>query len=619
MTHATARKPTKNTISSMQDIADLVSGITGVQLGERQKGMVESRLKKRMLELKLSDDRNYFSYFQDNSQSETEELVSLLTTHHTYFFREFAHFEYLEKEGLPRLLKAMKERGDSVLRVWSAACSNGQEVYSLSMFLQYTLARMAPGVKFEILGTDVAAQSVAIAKNGVYAYKEIKELPMHFLSNHWAKGTGEISNFVKAKRSIKDPCTFGVFNLLDAGKSQGLGDKKFDLIFCRNVFIYFTPEQIKVITENLLKHLLPQGVLVIGISESLNGLNIPVTAAGTSVYVHKSSPPLVGAPLPSVMPAMLRVLCVDDSPSILTLLKQVLKKEHGFEVVGTAGNGKEAFEKIKELKPDVMTLDIHMPEMDGIEYLQKNGLSHLAKEHPPIVMISSVSRESSELALKALELGATDYVEKPALSNLNERAEEIRIKLSYAYRNRKEGVSAAQLSLDRSFTQLPTINHADKKLRIALGGLQDRKRLQELLKNSTGPQPATIVLMEGSESALPSLAAQWLKDTGKKVELIQAWPMALTPGQVYLGDFGKYWDAICASHREKRTSILIYGVLSEQSTLKISQWPKKSAQVLIEDSTESTKNRALSATATDQVPATSFAYMSSEFLGLKNE
>lgn len=615
--------------STVKEIARLVNEITGVQLGDRQRTMVETRLKKRMIELGIKDESEYITFLQANRKTETDALVSLLTTHHTFFFREFTHFQYLEKEGLPRILKSMKARGETVLRIWSAACSNGQEVYSLSMFLQHTLARMAPGVTYQILGTDVAPQSVATAKNGVYAYKEIKEIPLHFLSNHWTKGTGEISEFVRANQSIKAPCSFEVLNLLNIGTT--LGKKSFDLIFCRNVFIYFTPAQIKTITNNLLSHLLPDGVLIIGVSESLNGLNLPLLTVGPSTYIHKASVdpsaaakvtpirgdivlPLAGTP--ETKPAVLRVLCVDDSPSILTLLRQVLKKEHGFEVVGTAVNGKDAMEKIKTLDPDVVTLDIHMPEMDGITYLQKN----ITKDHPPVVMISSVSRDSSDLALKALELGATDYVEKPALSNLEERAAEIRIKLSYACQNRKTGVARAALTLDQSFSKLPTIKNPDKKIRIVVAGLQDRQKLQAVLRGFLGPQPPTVVLMEGSETALPSLVTRLQKEIGKPVELFQpGGPTALKPGQVYVGDFGKVWDTVFSTYSKYRSSVLVYGLLSNASTSKLAAWPKGSGQILIEDIQGVANNAALLRLASDQVPATSFAYMSSEFLGLKDD
>jgi chemotaxis protein methyltransferase CheR len=126
-----------------------------------------------------------------------------------------------------------------------------------------------------------------------------------------------------------------------------------------------------------------------------------------------------------------------------------------------------------------------------------------------------------------------------------------------------------------------------------------------------------VILMEGSESALPALAAQLRKDCGKNVELLAAADAALAckAGRIYLGDLGKLWDGLLSTYRKNRASLLVYGVLSKASTRKLAAWPKASAQILIEDLKEAQKNQTLSQNANDQVPATSFAYMSSEFLG----
>ena len=606
----------------IQEVSQLVSKITGVQLGERQFVMVQTRLKKRMMDLHLNTEEEYLEFLRSNKTAEVEALVSLLTTHHTSFFREYSHFEYLEREGLPTILKAMKEKGQKTLRVWSAACSNGQEVYTLSMFLSYILPKMAPGVNYEIFGTDVAPQSVATAQNGVYLRKETKEIPLHFLADHWAKGSGDIADYVKAKKSIKDPCSFDTLNLLHV--NEKLFARQFDLIFCRNVYIYFNSDQIKSITKDLLKHLDSHGLLVIGISESLNGLELPVTIRGPSIYSH----PVVAsalatktaatatsaaalAPTGYHRPAILRVLCVDDSSSILTLLKQVLKKDAGFEVVGTAVNGLDAAKKVQELKPDVMTLDIHMPEQDGIEYLRSN----IKTGHPPVIMVSSVSREASDLALKALELGASDYVEKPTLSNLAERGDEIRIKLNYAYQNRQQS-QRPSLSLDKSFSTQPTIQNPEKKLRIVVAGLQNRKQLKELLSSFTGAQPPTLVLVEGADSSLTSISSQWIGEWGKPGHLLAAWPSPVKPGEIYLGDLTQLWSAIFGAREakdKKKVSILIYGVVSKGAAEKVGQWTD--AQILMEDLGNNLKDHPLHARATDWVPATSFAYMSAEFLG----
>jgi chemotaxis protein methyltransferase CheR len=607
----------------VEHVSQLVMKITGVQLAERQKTMVESRLKNRALELQLADLEAYSEYFTKHSDSETKALIALLTTHHSFFFREMLHFDYLEKTGLKNAVEAARGRKENKVRIWSAACSRGQEVYSLAMFLNYHLPRIAPGFTFEIIGTDVDSESVSIAKNGVYHRNDVKEVPMQYIMGNWSKGTEEISDFVRAKERIFNPCRFETVNLFSLSKSVELYQKRFDVIFCRNVFIYFTPDQIKEISRNFLNFLQPEGQIVIGISESLNGLELPLETIGPSIYgrVKEASTGAVSSPAvvvppnapvltPQVDPAPVRILCVDDSPSVITLLKRILSKESGFEVVATAANGLEAAKRLSEMQIDAMTLDIHMPEQTGLEYLQKN----MKANHPPVVMISSVSREDAGLAMKCLEMGAADYVEKPALSNLKERGDEIRSKLMTAFRTRKDPVKA-DLSLEKSFAKLPTISQPDRCLRLIVAGMGDRKKLQDFFKEVEGVQPPTIVLMEGCETLMPALSQEGSKVFKKELHYVEKSLPALVAGNLYLADFSKWFDSLMKEHGSRRTSILIYGDVTPGAAAKLMSWSK--AQLLVEDLGKG--NSTLKEVASDLVPATSFPYCSIDYLSKSND
>ena len=598
----------------VEHVSQLVMKITGVQLAERQKTMVESRLKNRALELQLADLEAYSEYFTKNPDSETKALIALLTTHHSFFFREMLHFDYLEKTGLKNAVEAARGRKENKVRIWSAACSRGQEVYSLAMFLNYHLPRIAPGFTFEIIGTDVDSESITIAKNGVYHRNDVKEVPMQYIMGNWSKGTEEISDFVRAKDRIFNPCRFETVNLFSLSKSIELYQKRFDFIFCRNVFIYFTPDQIKEISRNFLNFLQPEGQIVIGISESLNGLDLPLETKGPSIYglpkqaeAGAVSPPvaLVPAPTSTTEVAPLRILCVDDSPSVITLLKRILAKDAGFEVVATAANGLEAAKRLAEMQIDAMTLDIHMPEQTGLEYLQKN----MKANHPPVVMISSVSREDAGLAMKCLEMGAADYVEKPALSNLKERGDEIRSKLMTAFRTRKDPVKA-DLSLEKSFAKLPTISQPDRCLRLIVAGMGDRKKLQNFFNEMEGDQPPTLILMEGCETLMPALSQEGSKVFKKELHYVEKSLPALVAGNLYLADFSKWFDAIIKEHSSRRTSILVYGDVTPGAAAKLMSWSK--AQLLVEDLGKG--NSTLKEVASDLVPATSFPYCSIEYL-----
>jgi chemotaxis protein methyltransferase CheR len=485
MSQTVAGKISKDFVTLIEKVSNVVHKISGNRLGDKQAYMVETRVKKRMMELGLKSADEYMKYIDQNLDHESYILVGLITTHHTFFFREFPHFEIL-KSKLPELLAGAKKRGDKNLTVWSAACSRGHEVYSLAMFLDFHIPQIDPSMSFKILGTDIDGESVKIANNGVYHHNEIKEIPMNFMGTNWAKGTGEIAMYAKVKTHLKSKCEFRPGNLLKV--SEAVKDQKFDVIFCRNVFIYFETQQIEAISKELMNRLQPHGVYFSGISEPLSGMKLELHSIGPSAYMHKAAAPVavakaapVATPAGNILPMrsapvavaptsyrpqILKVMCVDDSPSILTLLKKVLTPEHGFEVVATAINGKDAMEKMKTIKVDLMTLDIHMPEMDGIAYLEKNH----TRSHPPVMIISSASRADSDTAMKAFKFGAIDYVEKPALANLEERGEEIRTKLkSIAGNSQRPMVSSFDIENQKSFV----INNPEKKLRIMFGSLSD--------------------------------------------------------------------------------------------------------------------------------------------------
>ena len=518
----------------------------------------------------------------------------------------------------------MRSRGEKKLRVWAAACSRGQEVYSLSMYLDYHLKRLDPSMTFEILGTDIDRESVNIAKNGVYLRQELKEAPLTLLADHWVRGSGEIENYVKVKSSLRGKCNFDVKNLLELKPSDSLGglpaEQKFDIIFCRNVFIYFNSEQIATITNSLMSRLDTRGYLFVGISESLAGLKLPIQSVGPSVYrrpvkvepaaaaskgaTPASKPVSVPAPV-AVKQGPIRVLCVDDSSSILTVLKQILSPAHGFEIIGTAMNGLEAAKKIPELKPDVVTLDIHMPEQNGIEYLEKN----YKVGHPPVVMITSVSRDDATLAGRALSLGAGDYVEKPALSNLGERGEEIRAKIKcVAYSSGAE----RSLGLDQSFQTKHAIKQNDDKLRVISCSLSHRDKLKHILRELPDPQPPTVLLVEGAKAVLPEMAKLLTRSVGRTVTHFDEVPMDLKPSQIVLLDFGSCAKKVAETYSKKlKVSIMALGELSKGSCEQLLGF--EGAHLIVEDMGGGKGAAGLMEAANDFVAFTSFAYHSQEY------
>ena len=299
----------------------LVSKEAGIILESKQKTMVETRIKKRMIDLSIETPFEYLSYIKRHFLDEKSELVSALTTHYTYFFREFQQVEAM-LTYLPSVVRQAKKEGRNEIHVWSAACSRGQEVYTLAMFLDYHLKTIDPSMSYKIFGSDIDPNSVKIAQNAVYNKKELERAPLKYLGDHWAKGKGRIADFVKAKKSIREKCEFDVCNLIDIK----LIKKKFDIIFVRNVLIYFKDQDVMKITSSLADHLHDGGYVVCGASESLLYKDNIVKRVSPHIY-QKGGADMEAPAQPEVVPAVtqtpgkkLRVLCVDDSASVLKLL-----------------------------------------------------------------------------------------------------------------------------------------------------------------------------------------------------------------------------------------------------------------------------------------------------------
>lgn len=467
-----------------QYFAGLVSDACGIQLGDKQKRLVETRLQKRWRDLGLTTLTEYYQYFLSNSLDEKNQLISLLTTHHTYFFREFAHFEFILQE-LPTTIARLRSEKRNVLRIWSAASSHGEEAYSLAMFLSYHLKEIAPDIKVQIFGSDVCEASVAKAKNGVYTWEELKKSPRNYISGKWLRGSAEIEGYVCAKKELKEMCQFKTMNLFEIEKHSF--KDPFDIIFCRNVFIYFTSEQIKELVDKLMYHLCDDGHFIVGLSESLMHLGLSLGHKGKSIYCK------VPAMKPLTHLAPKRIVCVDDSDVVLKLMQRMFDNDSGYQVVGIARNGEEAARIIAEKKPDYVTLDIHMPVLDGVSYLKK----YYHSSHPAVLIVSSVSREERDLAQKAIEYGARDYVEKPSLATFSKAKEEILAKLGAMPITRKETLS----ELEKGFAKVQTKRSGPAAVAIITSSLNGQCEALTRGLNSKGILPREFTLPPASLEA----------------------------------------------------------------------------------------------------------------------
>ena len=429
----------------VDDISHEVSKLTGNVMSEKQRPMVESRMRRRCLDLKFNTPVEYRTYWRAHTEAENKVLIGLLTTHFTSFFREFLHFEWIAEE-LPTLVASARKEGRSTLKFWSAASSKGQEVWSLCMWLNHHMPKIDASMKWEVHGSDIDQVSVKEGENGVYHRRELETAPRHLWEGQWVRGKGDIEDWYKIKAELKSHAHFQTQNLLSLTVPV---TEKFDVIMCRNVLIYFDRTNQENIVKSLLKYLTPQGALITGMSESLSGYGLPIKGMAPSVYKSQTALTLepaakkVTTPSSVTLPVPLRVLCVDDSPTVITILKKILKAPD-FEIVGTANNGEEAMEKMKTLKPDVITLDLHMPVMDGPTFLKTSG----AASTIPVVVVSSVDRDHAPLISPLKDLGVCDFVEKPTLGNINDIADELaqKLKMGWIAKKKNPGLKSESFS-----------------------------------------------------------------------------------------------------------------------------------------------------------------------------
>ncbi|MCB0361578.1 MAG: response regulator, partial [Bdellovibrionales bacterium] len=446
----------------------------------------------------------------------------------TFFFREYSHFEMLEKWielELPRL-KSRFESFGTPLRIWSAASSRGQEVYSLAMFLQHCLFKKLK-IPFQIIGTDIDPTSIVYAKNGVYPISEVNTIPSVFLQGNWKRGTGKISSFAAVRDHLKSNVQFEVLNLLEI--EQWKNQSFFDVIFCRNVLIYFSEDKVRQIALSLARRLDENGLLVSGMSEPIRFEGWPLMPLGSSCYLRDTGVKKaadISDPEPGVLAIKAeieslvskrkyRVLCVDDSPTIQKLMQKIFSQDKEFEKIEIAENGAEARKILDKESFDLITLDIHMPEVNGIEFLEN---FYRRTIDPPVVMVSSVNRTDIELASKSLSLGAFDYVEKPAMNNLAKSSEEILTKARMAIRSRAEQPKEELGSFDKSIAQKIVIPDASQCIRIILTSYASLSELGQIISGQRNEyrSPANIIFWPSEENRT-ELESKLLTWTDRKI------------------------------------------------------------------------------------------------------
>ncbi len=262
---------------SFARFADYITTELGIKMPESKLTMVQSRLLRRVRELNLESVEQYSEYFFNSAHAEEREhFINAITTNKTDFFREPEHFEYLVHRALASLPLSAPGR---VLKVWSAGCSSGEEPYTLAMVLsEYTRQRL--GLDFAILATDISTRVLERARAGIYQEAQIAPVPPMLRSRYLLRSKDASQKLVRVIPQLRNKVGFHQLNFMD--DDYRLRDI-FDIVFFRNVMIYFDKETQEAVINKICRHLAPGGYLFAGHSESLAGLDIPLKSVSTAV------------------------------------------------------------------------------------------------------------------------------------------------------------------------------------------------------------------------------------------------------------------------------------------------------------------------------------------------
>lgn len=262
-------------LDDFNELRDLVRRHTGISLADNKVDLVKRRLTPRMRMLGISSFREYIEYLKSGHQQEILSFSDAITTNLTYFFREGHHFEMLSELILPAFAKSYGRY--KPFRAWSAGCSSGEEAYSMAMVMREFFG-MSGNV--EILATDLDQNCLRSGRDGVYRIEQMDKVGQERLARWFMKGKGGRDGFVKAKKELTNLIKFERLNLMESW--PGIG--QFDVIFCRNVMIYFDKPTQKRLVERFADHLKPGGHLIVGHSEMIQNMSSRIRLLGKTVY-----------------------------------------------------------------------------------------------------------------------------------------------------------------------------------------------------------------------------------------------------------------------------------------------------------------------------------------------
>lgn len=267
--------------TQFRSIAELARERWGLNLTDRKQGLVANRLGSFLRKSPFADVAEYLEHLKrDADEEDMLVFFDLLSTNVTSFFRERQHFDYLEREFWTPLARGNITTPHRRIRIWSAACSTGPEAYSLAIHAFEHLPDLESW-DVKILATDLSNSAIETARAAMYPRKMVEDLDRTLVNRYFLRGSGEQEDMVKVAAPARELVTVRRLNLMDAWPFRG----PFDVIFCRNVMIYFDKQIRTRLVGRLYDLLRPGGILAIGSAETLSALETPFRTMQPSVYV----------------------------------------------------------------------------------------------------------------------------------------------------------------------------------------------------------------------------------------------------------------------------------------------------------------------------------------------
>ncbi len=253
----------------------------GIKMPPAKKVMLQSRLQKRLREMKMSSYEQYcdFVFSKEGEAMELVHMIDVVTTNKTDFFREPSHFDFLKSTVLPEFIH--KNKLNKTMKVWSAGCSSGEEVYTLAMVIS-EFSKNQTKIDYSILGTDISSRILKRAIDAVYHEDRIMNIPMELKKKYFLRSKDRTKPLVRVVSELRNKGYYQRLNFMDEKYPV---KEDFDIIFCRNVLIYFDRETQQSVINKLCRNLKTGGYFFLGHSESITGMKVPLVQLKPTVFM----------------------------------------------------------------------------------------------------------------------------------------------------------------------------------------------------------------------------------------------------------------------------------------------------------------------------------------------